>query len=50
MRGRYLVQLCDSKPTIFFPDHWGCFGGAGEAGETDERCWRANWTKNLASS
>src|SRR6476620_6979367 len=36
--GRYLVQLRDSKPTIFFPDHWGCFGGALEPGETDEHC------------
>jgi 8-oxo-dGTP pyrophosphatase MutT (NUDIX family) len=36
--GRYLVQLRDSKPTIFFPDHWGCFGGAVEPGETDEGC------------
>ena len=36
--GRYLVQLRDAKPTIFFPDHWGCFGGAVEPGETDERC------------
>jgi 8-oxo-dGTP pyrophosphatase MutT (NUDIX family) len=36
--GRYLVQLRDSTPTIFFPDHWGCFGGAVEAGETDGRC------------
>jgi 8-oxo-dGTP pyrophosphatase MutT (NUDIX family) len=35
---RYLVQLRDAKPTIFFPDHWGCFGGALEAGETDEQC------------
>ena len=34
--GRYLVQLRDTKPTIFFPDHWGCFGGALELGETDE--------------
>jgi 8-oxo-dGTP diphosphatase len=37
-RGRYLVQLRDAKPTIFFPDHWGCFGGALEPGETDEQC------------
>jgi 8-oxo-dGTP pyrophosphatase MutT (NUDIX family) len=37
-QGRYLVQLRDSNPTIFFPDHWGCFGGAVEAGETDEGC------------
>jgi len=35
---RYLVQLRDSKPTIFFPDHWGCFGGAIEPGETDWEC------------
>ena len=37
-QGRYLVQLRDAKPTIFFPDHWGCFGGALEPGETDEQC------------
>ena len=37
-QGRYLVQLRDSKPNIFFPDHWGCFGGAIEPGETNERC------------
>jgi 8-oxo-dGTP pyrophosphatase MutT (NUDIX family) len=36
--GCYLVQLRDPKPTIFFPDHWGCFGGAVEPGETDESC------------
>lgn len=33
--GNYLVQLRDPIPTIFFPDHWGCFGGALEPGETD---------------
>ncbi|CDO59344.1 mutator protein [Candidatus Phaeomarinobacter ectocarpi] len=33
-RGRYLVQLRDDIPTIFFPNHWGCFGGALEPGET----------------
>src|ERR1700733_4036369 len=37
-QARYLVQLRDPKPTIFFPDHWGCFGGALEPGETDEGC------------
>jgi 8-oxo-dGTP diphosphatase len=36
--GRYLVQLRDAKPTIFFPQHWGCFGGAVEPGETDDAC------------
>jgi 8-oxo-dGTP pyrophosphatase MutT (NUDIX family) len=36
--GKYLVQLRDAKPTIFFPDHWGCFGGAAEPGETELQC------------
>jgi 8-oxo-dGTP pyrophosphatase MutT (NUDIX family) len=31
--GRYLMQLRDSNPDIFYPDHWGCFGGAVEPGE-----------------
>jgi 8-oxo-dGTP pyrophosphatase MutT (NUDIX family) len=31
--GRYLMQLRDDKPGIFFPDHWGLFGGARETGE-----------------
>ena len=31
--GHYLMQLRDDKPGIFYPDHWGCFGGAVEPGE-----------------
>ena len=31
--GRYLMQLRDALPQIFYPDHWGCFGGAVDAGE-----------------
>ncbi|MEO8165826.1 MAG: NUDIX domain-containing protein [Betaproteobacteria bacterium] len=31
--GRYVMQLRDILPTIFYPDHWGCFGGAVEDGE-----------------
>lgn len=31
--GRYLMQLRDDKPGIFYPDHWGMFGGACELGE-----------------
>ena len=34
--GCYLLQLRDLKPEIFFPDHWGLFGGATEPGESDE--------------
>ena len=32
--GRYQMQLRDDFPHINVPDHWGCFGGRVEAGET----------------
>jgi hypothetical protein len=28
--GRYLMQERDDTPGIFYPDHWGLFGGAFE--------------------
>lgn len=31
--GRYVLQLRDDKPGIWYPGHWGCFGGAAEPGE-----------------
>jgi len=31
--GRYLLQLRDDIPGIFYPGHWGCFGGAVGLGE-----------------
>lgn len=31
--GRYLLQLRDNKKGIFFPGHWGLFGGGVEEGE-----------------
>jgi 8-oxo-dGTP pyrophosphatase MutT (NUDIX family) len=31
--GRYLMQLRDDVPRIFYPGHWGCFGGAVSHGE-----------------
>ena len=31
--GRYLLQLRDNKEGIFFPGHWGLFGGGVEKGE-----------------
>lgn len=34
--GRYLMQLRDQKPGIFYPGHWGLFGGGMEPGETVE--------------
>lgn len=32
--GRYIMQLRDGKPEIFYPGHWGCFGGAIEQYES----------------
>ncbi len=32
--GRYLLQHRDDIPGIWFPGHWGCFGGAIDAGES----------------
>jgi len=31
--GRYLLQLRDDREEIWYPDHWGCFGGGVESGE-----------------
>jgi 8-oxo-dGTP pyrophosphatase MutT (NUDIX family) len=36
----YLLQLRDNRPDIFFPDHWGLFGGAIEAGEDEDAALR----------
>lgn len=33
--GRYLLQLRDTRPGIFYPNHWGLFGGGMEPGETE---------------
>ena len=33
---RYLMQLRDQKPGIFYPGHWGLFGGAIDPGEAPE--------------
>jgi 8-oxo-dGTP pyrophosphatase MutT (NUDIX family) len=35
-RPRYLMQLRDQKPGIFYPGHWGLFGGAIDPGEAPE--------------
>jgi 8-oxo-dGTP pyrophosphatase MutT (NUDIX family) len=32
--GEFLLQLRDNREDIFFPHHWGCFGGAIDDGET----------------
>jgi 8-oxo-dGTP pyrophosphatase MutT (NUDIX family) len=32
--GRYLMQLRDQRPDIFYPGYWGLFGGAVDEGES----------------
>ena len=34
---RYLLQLRDTKKEIWYPNHWGCFGGKIDAGENSLR-------------
>jgi 8-oxo-dGTP pyrophosphatase MutT (NUDIX family) len=34
---QFLLQLRDNSPGIFFPDHWGCFGGALEQSDASPR-------------
>lgn len=46
--GRYLMQLRDQKHGIFFPGHWGLFGGALEAGETPEDAIHRELDEELA--
>lgn len=34
---RYLLQHRDRRPGIFFPDHWGCFGGGVDAADSSRK-------------
>lgn len=45
--GRYVMQLRDAKPHIFYPDHWGCFGGAVNEGEDPLRTLRRELQEEL---
>jgi len=35
--GRYILQERDDKPGIFYPGHWGLFGGAVDEAETADQ-------------
>jgi len=45
--GRYLMQQRDQKPGIFYPGHWGLFGGGIESGETAEMALRRELHEEL---
>lgn len=45
--GRYLLQRRDPRADIFFPEHWGLFGGGVEAGESDEEAIRRELEEEL---
>ena len=46
-REHYLLQLRDQKPGIFYPGHWGLFGGALDPGETPEMAIRRELREEL---
>src|SRR6202040_721869 len=46
--GRYLLQLRDDKPEIWYPAHWGCFGGAADPGEKPADTVRREIREELA--
>jgi 8-oxo-dGTP pyrophosphatase MutT (NUDIX family) len=46
--GHYLMQLRDDKPGIFYPGHWGVFGGAVDHGESPERTLRRELREELS--
>ena len=46
--GRYLLQHRDPLPEIFFPDHWGSFGGALDPGESPEEGMRRELMEELS--
>ncbi len=43
----YLMQLRDEKPTIFYPGHWGLFGGAVDGDERPEQTVRRELEEEL---
>lgn len=45
--GRYLLQFRDNIPQIFYPNHWGLFGGAVHPDEAPEQALRRELLEEL---
>ena len=45
--GRYIMQLRDDVPDIWYPGHWGLFGGGVDAGEDDIAALRRELREEL---
>lgn len=45
--GSYIMQLRDLKDNIFYPGHWGLFGGAVDAGETESEALKRELDEEL---
>ncbi|MBS0534411.1 MAG: NUDIX domain-containing protein [Proteobacteria bacterium] len=45
--GRYLLQLRDDIPPIWYPGHWGLFGGAVDPGEDEIQALRRELREEL---
>jgi 8-oxo-dGTP pyrophosphatase MutT (NUDIX family) len=45
--GRYIMQLRDDVPDIWYPGHWGLFGGSVDAGEDDIAALRRELREEL---